>query len=159
LLLGITINVDKICIRVDRAALARLLQLDPSDIAEPLELVTGASKVRAGTATRLVLTDPGASAPTRDSKLVALLAEARSTRALVLTFPSRSLREIAADLGRCRHRIAKLIRLSWLSPDLATAIVEGRQPRELTARKLLEAELPVGWSDQEAAASTLRFRR
>jgi hypothetical protein len=159
LLVGVALNSDKICIRLDRVALARLLELSPSDDDEPLELVTGASKIREGKTTRLVLTDPGAHGSVPDSKLVSLLAEARSTRDLVLANPDRSLREIGADLGRCRHRIAKLIRLSWLSPQLAAAIVEGRQPYGLTARKLLEAELPVGWSDQEAAASTLRFRR
>jgi DNA invertase Pin-like site-specific DNA recombinase len=158
LLVGVTITSDKIFIRVDRSALARLLELDPSDVSQPLELITGASKVRAGTATRLVLTDPGAHATSRDSKLIALLAEARSTRDLVLACPDRSLREIAADIGRCRHRIVKLIRLSWLSPDLATMIVEGRQPRELTARRLLEGELPIEWSAQAAARAEL-FRQ
>ncbi len=150
LLVGVTITADKLRIQVDRSALARLLELGPPETAEPMELVAGASKVREGTATRLVLTDPGASAPARDSKLVALLAEARATRDLVFASPDRSIREIAIEQGRCRHRMAKLIRLSWLSPDLATAIVEGRQPRELTARRLLNEEMPIEWSAQEA---------
>ena len=118
----------------------------------PLELVTGASKVREGKATRLVLTDPAAASMTRDNKLVALLAEARATRDMVLPAPDRSLREIAAEQGSCRHRIAKLIRLSWLSPEIATAIVEGRQPRRLTARRLLDGEMPIEWSAQEDMA-------
>ena len=152
LLLGVTIAADQICIQVDRAALARLLELRQPDTDEPLELVTGASKVREGKATRLVLTDPAATSINRDSRLVALLAEARATRDMVLAAPDRSLREIAAEQGRCRHRIAKLIKLSWLSPEIATAIVEGRQPRALTARRLLDGELPIEWSAQEALA-------
>ena len=152
LLLGVTIAADQICIKVDRAALARLLELRPPDADQPLELVTGASKVREGKATRLVLTDPAATSINRDSRLVALLAEARATRDMVLAAPDRSLREIAAEQGRCRHRIAKLIKLSWLSPEIATAIVEGRQPRALTARRLLDGELPIEWSAQEALA-------
>ena len=71
---------------------------------------------------------------------------------MVLAAPDRSLRAIAAEQGRCRHRIAKLIRLSWISPEIATAIVEGRQPRGLTARRLLDGELPIEWSAQEALA-------
>ena len=35
--------------------------------------------------------------------------------------------------------------------EIATAIVEGRQPRGLTARQLLERELPIEWRAQEAA--------
>ena len=137
---------------MDRTALARLLELKPPDTDQALELITGASKVREGKATRLVLTDPAATSINRDSRLVALLAEARATRDMVLAAPDRSLREIAAEQGRCRHRIAKLIKLSWLSPEIATAIVEGRQPRALTARRLLDGELPIEWSAQEALA-------
>lgn len=97
-------------------------------------------------------TDPTASPPARNSKLVALLAEARSTREMVLAALVLSIREIASEQQRCRHRMAKLIRLSWLSPEIATAIIEGRQPRGLTARQLLEGELPMQWEAQEAAA-------
>ena len=112
LLVSVTITSDKLCIQVDRAALAGLLELGASHIADPLELIAGASKVREGTATRLVLTDPGAAAPARDSRLVAPLAEARATLDLVLASPDRSIREIANEQGRCWHRTAKLIRLS-----------------------------------------------
>lgn len=152
LLVDVAISADQICIKVDRAALARLLELGPPDADQPLELVTGTSNVREGKATRLVLTDPAATSVTRDSRLVALLAEARATRDMVLATPDRSLRESAAEQGRCRHRIAKLIRLSWLSPEIATAIVEGRQPRGMTARGLLNGDLPIKWSVQEALA-------
>ncbi|MEG3155705.1 recombinase family protein [Sphingomonas sp. RB1R13] len=152
LLIGVTITADQLCIHVDQAALARMLELKRPDTDLPLQLVTGASKVREGKATRLVMTDPAANSISRDNRLVALLAEARATRDMVLAAPDRSLREIAAEQGRCRHRIAKLIRLSWLSPDLATAIVEGRQPRGLTARRLLDGELPIQWSAQEVLA-------
>ena len=119
---GLTITDDQLSMQVDRAALARLLELGPPEPDLPLELVTGASKVCESKATRLMLTDPGAAIPARDARLVALLAEARATRDMVLAAPDRSLREIAAEQGRCRHRIAKLIRLSWLSPEIATQL-------------------------------------
>lgn len=151
LLLAVTVAVDKIQMRVDRAALAQMLQLESADD-RTLELLAGASKVREGKATRLVLTDAAAASPARNGSLVALLAEARATRDMVLAAPDRSIREIAAEQQRCRHRIAKLIRLSWLSPEIATAIVEGRQPRGLTARRLLAGELPMEWKAQETAA-------
>jgi DNA invertase Pin-like site-specific DNA recombinase len=152
LLLAVTVAADEVYMRVDQAALGRMLQLSLADVDDPLELVAGASKVREGKATRLVLIDAAAVAPARNGSLVALLAEARATRDMVLAAPDRSIRQFAAEQQRCRHRIAKLIRLSWLSPEIATTIVEGRQPRGLTARRLLEGELPVEWEAQETAA-------
>jgi site-specific DNA recombinase len=154
LLLGVTIKSDELRLQIDLAALARTLDLSPPTDDPPLELVTAAAKVREGKATRLVLGDPNAAVLTRDTRLVALLAEARATRDMVLASPHLSLRELGNEQQRCRHRIAKLIRLSWLSPEIATAIVEGRQPRGLTARQLLEGELPVAWHAQEALVGT-----
>jgi len=141
---------EELRIELDRPALARLLGLaEPTDDA-PLVLLAAATKVREGKATKLVLTDSGGQTSTRDPKLVALLSEARAMRDLVLASPDRSIREIAADQQRCRHRIAKLIRLSWLSPSIATAIVEGRQARALTPRKLLDTDWPLSWAAQDA---------
>jgi site-specific DNA recombinase len=151
LLLGVTITSHEVSLKVDTAGLARALNLPPLTDDAPLELVTAAAKVREGKATKLVLGDPNAAVPTRDTRLVALLTEARATRDVVLASPHLSLRELGNEQQRCRPRIAKLIRLSWLSPEIATAIVEGRQPRELTARRLLEDELPLQWQAQEAS--------
>ncbi|MBV8937466.1 MAG: hypothetical protein JO095_16895 [Alphaproteobacteria bacterium] len=43
----------------------------------------------------------------------------------------------------------RLVRLSYLAPDITQAILDGRQPRELTAAKLLaHSRLPLGWHEQ-----------
>ena len=43
----------------------------------------------------------------------------------------------------------RLVRLSYLAPDIAQAILDGRQPPDLTAEKLLEhSRLPLAWHDQ-----------
>ena len=57
LLSAVTINGDELRISVDPVALARMLEVQPPESDEPLELTTAASKVREGKATRLVLTD------------------------------------------------------------------------------------------------------
>jgi hypothetical protein len=42
-----------------------------------------------------------------------------------------------------------LCALSYLAPDIIRAILEGLQPRDLTAEKLLaHSRLPLGWLDQ-----------
>lgn len=48
-----------------------------------------------------------------------------------------------------RSHLVRLARLRFLAPDITAAIIEGRQPIELTARSLLRSgELPIAWADQ-----------
>jgi hypothetical protein len=143
------VEETKLTLLIEAAQLAGLLNLPAPLSDEPLELVTAASKVRQGTATKLLLPNGSAGQPRRDNNLVALLAEAQAARSAVLADPDKTLRVLAAEQGRCRHRMAKLIRLSWLSPEVTAAIIEGRIPHDLTPRRLLEDEHPLGWSDQE----------
>src|SRR6516162_8386026 len=45
----------------------------------------------------------------------------------------------------------RLVRLSYLAPDIAQAILDGRQPRYLTADKLLaHSRLPLAWHEQRS---------
>lgn len=62
--------------------------------------------------------------------------------------PDTSLNALSAEHGWCRTRLGKLMALSCLGPDIVTVIVEGRQPDMLTARRLMEMELPIEWGKQ-----------
>jgi hypothetical protein len=42
-----------------------------------------------------------------------------------------------------------LFRLSWLSPRIIAAIIDGRQPAHFDRRTLLEVDLPTCWLAQE----------
>ncbi|WP_296721551.1 recombinase family protein [Erythrobacter sp.] len=84
-----------------------------------------------------------------DRKLVGLIAEAWEVRELVLASPDLSLNQLGKREGRCRTQLGKLYRLSWLSPHIAEAIIDGRQPARLNRRVLLEADLPICWRAQE----------
>jgi site-specific DNA recombinase len=150
LVTSIALTSDEMNVTIDRGGLARTLDLPMPQDDTLLVLTVAASKVREGKATKLVLAGPASTPLARDPKLVALLAEARVTRDLVLASPDRTIRDIANEQQRCRHRIARLIRLSWLSPAIATAIVEGRQPRALTPRRLLDTDWPLEWDAQTA---------
>jgi hypothetical protein len=45
----------------------------------------------------------------------------------------------------------RLVRLSYLAPDIAQALLDGRQPRDLTANKLLaHSRLPLAWHEQRS---------
>jgi hypothetical protein len=54
-----------------------------------------------------------------------------------------------ADLvGITRRYIRRLVNLAFLSPQLVEAILQGRQPAELTATRLTELDLPLDWTEQ-----------
>ena len=67
-----------------------------------------------------------------DRKLVSLIAS-----------PELSLNQLGKREGRCRTHRGKLFRLSWLSPRISAAIIDGRQPARIGRRVLLEADLPT----------------
>jgi site-specific DNA recombinase len=45
-------------------------------------------------------------------------------------------------------RLAKLVTLSCLAPDIITAILEGRQPEHLPASRLMGTALSPAWNEQ-----------
>lgn len=145
---GIDLSIDSI-----RLAAAIGLHAIAAPADRSMVLTLAATRVRRGHQLRLIIPGPHilAIAPaTRDEKLVALLAEAHTARKLILASPVQSVASIAASQGRCRTRLGKLAALSCLAPDIVTAVVEGRQPPTLTAHRLQDIELPLGWADQRA---------
>ena len=77
-------------------------------------------------------------------------------RLLVHSFAARqSMVEGSTDpllANYSANHLAKLVRLSWLAPDIVDAILAGRQPGGLTGRRLLRiGNLPIDWSGQRSA--------
>lgn len=85
-----------------------------------------------------------------DRKLVALVAEARAIQEAIHAERYRSLGEIARNFGRRAAYAARLIRLNYLAPDILTAIMDGRQPPDLTPRRLLFGEFAMDWTKQRS---------
>ena len=51
--------------------------------------------------------------------------------------------------GVSRSYFTRIVRLSYLAPDITQAILDGRQPCDLTADKLLaHSRLPLAWHKQ-----------
>ena len=63
---------------------------------------------------------------------------------------TRSLKELADRDCIARRYIRRLIDLAFLSPQLVEAILQGRQPVELTATRLTELDLPLSWTEQHS---------
>src|SRR5262249_28264140 len=87
-----------------------------------------------------------------DMRLIRLLLRARQFNATLAHSEGVPFAALAQREGVSRSYFTRLVRLSYLAPDLTQAILEGRQPRDLTAEKLLEhSRLPLAWHDQRAA--------
>src|SRR4249920_3812709 len=105
---------------------------------------------RAGREIRMVIdgTDPFATAKP-NARLIKLLLRARRFNAALTQGEGIAFAALAQREGVSRSYFTRLVRLSYLAPDITQAILDGRQPRDLTAEKLLEhSRLPLAWPDQ-----------
>jgi hypothetical protein len=119
--------------------------------ADPILLEAETARVRRGHEVRLIIPSKASEKPIeRDTRLVDLLAEAHAARSLLMASTDASIDQLAKRQGRCRTHFARLIKLSYLAPDIVTMVLEGRQPASLNRRKLMVAELPHRWADQRA---------
>ncbi len=102
---------------------------------DPVVLSIEAKLRRAGKGKRLVI-ENGAEAEL-NAGLIAMIAEALAIRNQLLSGPDDSIEAMIERLGIARGRLTSLVRLSYLAPDIMRAILEGRQPIELTPTRLL----------------------
>jgi DNA invertase Pin-like site-specific DNA recombinase len=93
-------------------------------------------------------TEPFATAKP-DARLVKLLIRARRFNDTLLDSEGVPFAALAKREGVSPSYFTRLVRLSYLAPDITEAILDGRQPRDLTADKLLaHSRLPLGWHEQ-----------
>ncbi|MFL5216251.1 MAG: hypothetical protein ACJ8DH_20560, partial [Microvirga sp.] len=60
-----------------------------------------------------------------------------------------TVEEVAREEDLVPSYVTRLLRLTFLAPDIIATIVAGRQPPELTARKLMaDTRMPLDWREQ-----------
>ena len=95
-------------------------------------------------------TDPSAIAKP-NPRLIKLLIRAHRFHATLVGSPGVPFAALAKQEGVSRSYFTRLVRLSYLAPDIAKAILDGNQPPHLTADKLLaHSRLPLAWQEQRA---------
>jgi len=101
-----------------------------------------------GIETKLVLgNDQSTSAP--DPKLVELIVQAHRWFEELKQGKARSVAAIAKRDGLHSADVSRILPLAFLAPDIVEAVLEGRQPTELTAARLKRMrDLPVDWQQQ-----------
>jgi DNA invertase Pin-like site-specific DNA recombinase len=150
----IEVSVDQIDIRLRPARLNALLDAAPAPSQaatdDETEILSAPVRLRrAGREIRMVVdgTDPLAAKP--DARLIRLLLRARRFNTTLAQGEGIPFAALAQREGVSRSYFTRLVRLSYLAPDITQAILDGRQPRDFTAEKLLEhSRLPLAWHDQ-----------
>ena len=104
---------------------------------------------RCGRAMRLISASRQAAPVAPDPRLIALLSRIQDWFARLATGKVSALEAIAKDEDVTSSWVARMIHLAFLAPDIAQAIVDGRQPPGLTAERLMRlVPLPMAWQAQ-----------
>jgi hypothetical protein len=104
---------------------------------------------RRGAGMKLILSDDRQQLPAFDPKLVAAVAAGRRWFDEIKDGKARTISELAERHRTNRTSIGRLIPLAFLAPDIIDAILDGRQPIELTVSRLMQIhDLPVSWQEQ-----------
>jgi len=107
---------------------------------------------RTGIEKRLLI--DGATATERrapDHSLARLIAQAHQYHPMLMRAEGKTITQLANDARVARSYFTRVLRLSFLAPEILKAILHNRHPLELSAKRLAnEIRLPVAWEAQRA---------
>ncbi|MHA1524865.1 MAG: hypothetical protein ACTSY1_10740, partial [Alphaproteobacteria bacterium] len=133
--------------RVDQATVAD----------EPmLGLTIQARLKRVGMETRFIVNGTSSSAHRKpDLSLYRVLAQAQKYNAMVMRNQDKTMAELAAEASVGGSYFTRILRLSFLAPDIVKNILQDSHPLELSAKRLVnEVRLPIAWKDQRTRLGT-----
>jgi hypothetical protein len=98
---------------------------------------------------KLVLAPNGVTAekPVVDDTMLKLLIKAHRWRRRIESGKAKSITDLAAQENVSRAYVLRLLSLTCLAPNITAAILDGRQPRGLSATMMLK-DVAVGWERQ-----------
>ena len=87
---------------------------------------------------------------TADPGLLRIVARAHEIQERLMQNTDLTVHVIASQEQVSANYVYRLLRLPTLAPDIITAIVNGKNPPQLTAKKLmrLTPQIPVDWAEQ-----------
>jgi len=151
----IEVGADQIGIHTRPSRLGALLDgastLLPSVADDETQILSVPVRLRrSGREIRMLIDSTDPSAVTKpDARLVKLLIRAHRFHATLIGSPGARFAALAKQEGVSRSYFTRLVRLSYLAPDITQAVLDGRQPPHLTADKLLaHSRLPLAWHEQ-----------
>lgn len=96
------------------------------------------------------LPEGAAQARKPDNTLIKALARAFRWKRMLETGEYATIAELAEREGIAAPYLTRTMRLAQLAPDLVEAILDGRQPRDLTL-EAMRGQIPEEWSKQVEA--------
>jgi hypothetical protein len=152
----ITVGRDHIAIAIKIASLhERLIPSQASKTAPaPHTITVPIALRRRGIKTRLVLGNRSAPPSAPDPGLVSLLQRSHKLLHKLTDGAGLTIAELAERERIDVSDLSRILRFAFLSPDIAQAIVEGRQPIDLMPHQLSRLpELPYLWQEQRILLS------
>ena len=156
----VDIKAEHIEIRVYRHRLHDLLQArslelslaDPTPASHPgdlLKLKVKAQLQRVGREMKLVVHNAEDQAEA-DPGLLRIVARAHDFQERLIQDPDLAVPAIASQERLTIGYLSRLLRLPSLAPDIVTAIINGKHPPELSAKRLMRLALkfPTDWPEQ-----------
>jgi site-specific DNA recombinase len=152
LLCRVEIKLEKIEIKISRHRLTALLAEQPIDLTirdkeidsdsdDVVTLTTPLQIQRVGREMRVLVENNVDQ--TADPSLLRIIARAHDIQTRLIQNAKLTVHEIARQEHVSAAYIYNLLRLPWLAPDITTAIVHGRQPRQLNGQDANAAGIAV----------------
>ncbi len=119
---------------------------------EPILVLTSAAKLkRTGIEKKLLIESSNKGSGTKlNVGLLKLMARAHELQAIFLR-GGRPISDMADEAGLSSSHFTRMLRLSFLAPDITQAILHGREPPNLTARTLVRyTVMPMDWDEQRS---------
>jgi len=150
--IDIHLRPERIGVALVGDAAATALKIETAQPDKPLTLSVPARLKRTGLQTKMLIDGVSSRNAKPDPSLIKLIVKAQALREKLVQ-GGDALGAIAAEASLSSSYFTRLVRLSFVAPDITTAIIEGRHPPDLTARRLMldTRQIPVLWDDQRRA--------
>ena len=140
----IEVRAGQLELKMDAQALSENIGIDASELLNEALVHTEAFVMkRRGVETVLLL---GAAGPQRNTTLINAIAKAHVW--MKAWRDGSSLSDIAKSIGWTPSPLRQRLKLAFLSPAITKAILDGRQPADLSLEKILRSDLPLDWDRQ-----------
>ncbi|MGE0669142.1 MAG: recombinase family protein, partial [Sphingomonadales bacterium] len=114
-----------------------------------LDLIVPARLRRRGVELKFVIEGSAEASPIPDPALIKAVVKARRWREMLLNGDAATLNEVAQRENTSAPYVRRLLEVAFLAPDITAAILNGRQPINLTAETLTRCEdIPERWDAQ-----------
>ena len=160
LLSRVDVGPDCVQINIRRCCLVGLLNAESIDLSmqdsmpgnesdDILTLTVTARLRRVGREMKMLVENSDGQT-TADPGLLRIVARAYDIQARLIQNTNLTVPIIARQEKISRVYVYRLLRLSSLAPDIVTAIINGKNPPQLTAKKLMQLtpQMPVDWTQQ-----------